>query len=259
MPQSINKKSLISIYFKLSSSENPAVMKIFKNVGNTILFIILFGCDGFVSNDAHQTLDTIAGVKDFRIKCVIRDTITSFGTSIKYKPLGMYYYEISWANKGFKRSFFDSQFCCWTEGERRGPDWDFVPRFSNESKNNIVLISTLEFSGPSNPSPLNYYALILPKNTIDSVYRINYFLDTRDDLLSYFDINYGSIFIINLVTKRKQEIIVNPGPNGYSRSPTWPFRNCKFEGAYYILEYESVAVDIKENPLIIRKSVKIEI
>lgn len=230
-----------------------------RDISFLFLLQILIGCDGFVTKSPYQTADTIAKVEDFRIRCDIRDTISSYGTVIRYRPVGKYQYEISWTNSGFIRTYFDSQFCCWKEAQRIAPDWDFVPRFYSESRNNIVLTSTFEFSGPSNPSPLNYYALILPKNRIDSVFKINYFLDTKDDLLSYLDNHSGNIFIINLVTKRKQEILVEPGLNGYSRSPTWPFRNCKFKGGYYILEYESVAVDNDENPITIRKSIKIEV
>lgn len=218
-----------------------------------ITTVLLIGCNKTSKQNYPDNNNSAKQFLDSRGICHLKDTVTSFGTRIGYKKIGNYYYEISWENNGFKRTFFDSQFCCWID-KQIGP-WNFTPKFQSESENNIILISTLEFSGPSNPSPLDFYALILPKNMVDSVYTVDYFLKSHNDLLAYWENNGSNIFIINLVTQKKQEIILDPKPDGYSRSPTWPLMNNWFDNGFFYIKYESH--DKEGEPITLKKSFKI--
>jgi hypothetical protein len=185
-------------------------------------------------------------------ECIQRDTITPLGTRIHYTyTKGKF--QISWGDNSYK-TFYDSLFPCFCD--TFCGLWDLVPKFKFETKNNLVLVNTLETSSGCNSSPLDFSAFILPKNKKDSVFEKELFIDCEGDYLIYGDWDNVTIHILNLETKNNQNIILTPNPD-LSRSPTMSIKETKIKNNVFHIKYETL--DKNENIKVVEKIIRLEI
>lgn len=218
-----------------------------------LLLALCFSCGKAVDkqNDAKSGAAQTDTLK-LDSRCIQKDTITPLGTKISYLRQKDRF-KICWGDHNYTR-VYDSLYSCYYE-ESTGL-WDFVPKFGSETKNTVVLTNVLYTSSGANPAPLEYSALILPKNKKDAPFEIDFFITMLGDYLVYGDGESNTIHIINLETRKIQDEILYPAPV-VSRSPTMSIHTAKIDkGALYI-KYESI--DENDNEKIIETTIKIKI
>lgn len=225
-------------------------------ISSLIFCIILFyGCGRQEHKDT--SVSTIAdalktGAPSMTIECIQRDTITGMGTRIHYINYNGKY-QVSWGDNSYNR-VYDSLYTCYHD-DRTGL-WDFVPKLNSETKNNLIFTNILWTSSGGNPAPLEFCAIICPKNVKDSIFEKEFFIDCKGDYLIHGDFENENIHLINIETKKNQTFILNPKPYS-SRSPTLAILKTVFKGKSIYIKYESV--DKNDDTIIIERTFKIEI
>lgn len=218
-----------------------------------ILFILFYSCNKIENKQNAPKSDLVeTDTIKFDTECVQKDIITPLGTKIWYLRQNDKF-KITWGDNNNKR-VYDSLYSC--DYDKETGLWDFVPKFNSETKNNLVLTNTLYTSSGANPAPLEYLAIILPKNKKDLPYEIEYFITKEKDYLVYGDDESNTIHLINLETKKSQNEILYPPP-AISRSPTMSIQETKFDKNSLFLKYEGV--DENGDVKIIKTKIKLEI
>jgi len=212
-----------------------------------LVFILFLSCGRIPNRDFKTSLrnsDTV--------HCIQRDTVTLLGTKIGYLQIEDSF-SITWGDDSYQR-VYDSLYSC--EYDKNTGVWDFVPKFNSETKNNIVLTNTMWTSSGANPAPLEFLAIILPKNKKDSPLEIEFFIAKENDYVVYGDAENPQIHLINLETKQIQDITLKPEP-ALSRSPTLAIVDTKLQKRSLYIKYQIVDKngDLKN----VRKKIKIEI
>ena len=185
-------------------------------------------------------------------ECIQKDTVTVLGTKIHYIFRNGKYL-ISWGDSSYNR-IHDSFYSC--DYDKSTGLWDFVPKLNSETKNNLIFTNIFWTSSGGNQAPLEFYAIICPKNNKDSIFEKEYFIDSEGDYLIYGDSENATIHLINIETKKSQTIILKPKPY-LSRSPTLSIRNTEIKGRLLNIKYESL--DKSDEIRIIEKTFNIEI
>ncbi len=168
-------------------------------------------------------------------ECIQFDTITALNTKIHYSYQNGEC-QISWGDSSYYRTY-DSLYSCWHDSS--SGLWDFVPKFYSETKSSLVLLNILWTSSGGNPAPLEYYAIVLPKNNMDSIVVREFFIAADENYLVFGDGENEKIHILNLETRKSQTITLYPNPN-MSRSPTLSIQDTKIKGSEFHIKYESV-------------------
>lgn len=217
--------------------------------------ILLYGCgrQGSKETSILTNIDSLkTDITSLRTECIQKDTIIGMGTKIHYIYRNGKH-QISWGDKSYNR-IYDSLYSC--DYDKSTGLWDFVPKLNSETKNNLIFTNILWTSSGGNPTPLEYYAIICPKNSKDSVFEKDFFIKSEADYLVYGDPDNENVHIVNIETKRSQTIILTPKPY-LSRSPTLFIQEIEIKGKSFYIEYESL--DKSDETITIKKTFKIEI
>jgi hypothetical protein len=185
-------------------------------------------------------------------ECIQKDIIMAMSTKIHYIYRNGKY-QISWGDNSYNR-IYDSLYSC--DYDKSTGLWDFVPKIYSETKNNLIFTNILWTSSGGNPAPLEYYAIICPKNTKDSIYEKEFFIESEGDYLVCGDPYNEYVHLENIETKRRQTITLKPKPY-LSRSPTLSIQKTQIKGKSIYLEYE--ALDTNQEITTIKKTFKIVI
>ncbi|MDI9309769.1 MAG: hypothetical protein QM535_06105 [Limnohabitans sp.] len=217
-----------------------------------ILLVLLCSCNK--NKEKKKIIKEIAVKDTLKVdkRCLQRDTVTPMGTKIGY----LYQdgkFKITWGDTNYKR-VYDSIYSC--DYDKNTGIWDFVPKYESETKNTIVLTNILFTSSGGNPAPLEFSAVVLPKNKKDSPYEIDFFITKKGDYLVYGDMEESKIHLLNLETKKKQKIKLNPYPAIF-RSPTSSILETSIYKNTLFIKYESD--DENSESEIIVKKIKIVI
>jgi hypothetical protein len=198
--------------------------------------ILLYGC-----GQNSQTASTQSNIDSLKSNsasipeaCIPGDTITGMGTKIHYAEHSRKL-QITYGDDTFSRTL-DSLYTC--EYDTSSGLWDFIPKFHAETKNHLIFTNILWTSGGGNPAPLEFYAIIAPKNNTDSIFEKEFFIDCEGDYLLYGDEENENIHLMNLETKRIQTLKLNPRPD-FSRSPTLSILNTEINKRTLYIKYES--------------------
>lgn len=146
--------------------------------------------------------------KTIKNSCNQKDTITLWGTIIKYRKV----------NDGFKISYQDGQFHRTLDNDFECTIdefgvWDNVPKFENETVNYFVLKYVFSTSSGENPAPIDFSVLIIPKHSFKKVLVKDCFLKMKGNYVVYIDEEDDSkIRILNLESKKKQTIKLSSKP-----------------------------------------------
>ncbi|MEN2399292.1 hypothetical protein GKZ90_0005860 [Flavobacterium sp. MC2016-06] len=225
-------------------------------ITNLIFLILLFySCGNRTKNNTEKKLDTVSIKTDtisLSKECVQNDTITASGTKIKY-VYRKGKYKISYGDKYYNR-IYDSLYTC--DYDKNTGLWDFVPKLQSETKNNLIFTNILWTSSGGNPAPLEYYAIVLPKNKKDKGFEKDFFIICQEDYLVYGDPETENIHIINLETKKTQLIKLKPKPE-FARSPTLSIQETNIKKNTLHIKYQSL--DKNDEAIIIETKYKIGI
>ena len=216
---------------------------------------LLQSCENRTKNNTERESETISIKTDTTTlakECVQNDTTTNSGTKIKYIYTNGKY-KISYGNKFYSRTY-DSLYTC--NYDKSTGLWDFVPKLQSETKNNLIFTNILWTSSGGNPAPLEYYAIVLPKNKIEKTFEKEFFITCEGNYLVYGDAESNTIHLINLETKKSQDEILYPPP-AISRSPTMSIQETKFDKNSLFIKYESV--DGNGDTKIIKMEIKLKI
>lgn len=217
--------------------------------------ILFYSCTNPKSNNTENkaTVNSVKKDTSFLTKeCIQIDTITATGTKIHYiNRKGQF--QISWGNDSYQRSS-DSLYECFYD--ETGEVWDFVPKYYSETKNYLVFERLSWTSSGGNPAPLEYSAIVFPKNMKDSICEKEFFIDCIDGILLYGDSDNENLHLLNIETKKSQLILLSPKPYT-SRSPTLSIRQTKIEKKVLFIKYESL--DKEDETVINKKTFKIKI
>jgi hypothetical protein len=221
----------------------------------TFSIILICGCDR-QENKETSSQTNIDSVKidstSLTIECIQRDTVTSMGTKIHYLYRNGKF-QISWGDNSYNR-IYDSLYSC--DYDKSTGLWDYVPKLNNETKNYLIFTNILWTSSGGNPAPLEYYAIVFPKNNIDSVFEKEFFINSNGEYLIYGDPENENVHLLNIESKKSQTILLKPKPD-LSRSPTLSIRKTEINGKTLSIKYESL--DKKDEIIIIDKTFNIEI
>lgn len=198
---------------------------------------------------SYTTEDSTISTTVLAKECVQKDTTTQLGTQIHY----IYQngkFQISWGDKTYKRTY-DSSFTCYVDSLTG--IWNLVPKYYAETQNHLVFRSILWTSGGANPAPLEYAAIIFPKNLNDSICEKEFLIDKIEGYLIYGDPLDG-IQVLNIDTKKIQTIFLRPLPI-VSRAPTSSIIDIKINKNKIWIKYEGCTEDnngIVENSITLR-------
>ena len=160
-----------------------------------------------------------------------------------------------WGSSSYNRTY-DSLFTC--DYDTLSGVWDFVPKYNSETQNTLVLTCVLATSSGGNPAPVEFSALVMPKNVIDSVYVKDFFINCIGDYLIYGDErNDENIHIVNVETKKEQDFILNPKPANF-KSPTISIRETKIDKETFSIKYEIFKI-VADTAVIVAKTFKLKI
>lgn len=185
--------------------------------------------------------------------CIQTDTVTQMGTAIHYLYSNGKF-QISWGDSSYYR-IYDSLYECAYDSGGSGL-WDFVPKYYSETRDYLIFTNILECSGLANPAPLDYYAIVCPKNETDSIFERDLFVGCDGDYLVYGDWDNEYLHVLNVETKSRQTFLLKPAP-WVSRSPTMEIQRAKVRGKVLHVTYE--ALDEDEAFIIVRRTFRIEI
>ncbi len=224
----------------------------------SLLFILLFFSGCYRRVDEKGTIapriDSISPVyPPWSDACIQTDTVTQMGTAIHYLYRNGRF-QISWGDSSYYR-IYDSLYECAYDSGGSGL-WDFVPKYYSETRNYLIFTNILEFSSGGNPAPLDYYAIVCPKNETDSIFELDLFVGCEGDYLVYGDWDNEYLHVLNVETKNRQTFLLKPAP-WVSRSPTMEIQRAKVRGKLLHVTYE--ALDENEASIIVRRTFKIEI
>ncbi|MBI3232523.1 MAG: hypothetical protein HYZ42_00525, partial [Bacteroidetes bacterium] len=223
------------VYMQVSGNHKTDTMRILNLVFS---IIILCGCGSQESKEtsSQTNIDTVrTDTSTLITECIQKDTITDMGTTIHYIYRNGKH-QISWGDKSYNR-IYDSLYSC--DYDNSTGLWDFVPKLNSETKNNLIFTNILWTTSGSNPAPLEYYAIICPKNSKDTIFEKDFFIDKEADYLVYGDPDNENVHIVNMETKRSQTIILIPKPY-ISRSPTLSIQKTEIKGKTFYIEYGSL-------------------
>jgi hypothetical protein len=189
--------------------------KIIKNLIKEIgILLIIISCFISCARQVNTKSKKIINTKTFGIdtstdfsKCTPKDTMTSFGTKIHFIRHNEGY-QISWSNNLFNRTDNNIYTCI---KDDIGQIWDNVPRLIGETNKNLIFINGNSSSGGGNPMVLDYYALVLPKNNVDTIIKKMNFIAFTENYLIYAE-EFEDIQVLNIDTKKNQKIELNPTP-----------------------------------------------
>lgn len=185
-------------------------------------------------------------------ECIQRDTVTEMGTKIYYLYLNGKF-QISWGDNTYNR-IYDSLYTCYYD--KSTGLWDFVPKIFSETKNYLVFTNVLWTSSGGNPAPLEYYAIVCPKNIIDNVFERDFFIDSSGEYLIYGDHKNENLHLLNIETKKCQTVFLKPRPE-QSRSPTISILKTEIKGKSFFVIYKSL--DKNDEVINIERKFNIEI
>jgi hypothetical protein len=217
-----------------------------------LIVLLISACSKTKENKPKKTTaDSIHYSSKIGIDCAQKDTITGYGTKIKYLYQDNHF-KISWSNNSYRR-VYDSLYTC--QSDKYGL-WDLVPKLSHETPHNLIFTNVQYTSGGGNPAPLEYYAIIFPKNPGDSVSEKPFFISAEGSYLVYGDAQNENIHLMNLETKKEQTILLKPKPDT-SRSPTLAIQDVNIMKNTFFIEYESL--DYNDDIEVIKQKFKIKI
>jgi hypothetical protein len=197
-------------------------------VGVLLVGLFVFAC----KNENNKNSINAIG-KQLQNKCQQKYTITPLGMKIQYlNQKGLF--QVAWSNEKFKRTY-DSSFSCIIDSSTG--IWDFVPKFYCETPNYLVLKNTLWTSSGGNSAPIEFNAIVLPKNNFDSAFEKEFFIDCQNNYLISFSSTNDVISVLNLETKKEQLIALNPKLATY-RSPTMSILKVKISNSNFGIKYE---------------------
>lgn len=217
--------------------------------------IIFYSCNTNESKEtaSKRSIDSVkTDTTSMTAECIQGDTTTSMGTKIHYLYRNGKF-QISWGDDSYNR-IYDSLYSC--DYDKSTGLWNFVPKLNSETKNNLIFTNILWTSSGGNPAPLEFYAIVCPKNKKDSIFEKEFFIDSEGDYLLYGDPENENIHLINLETKRSQTVLLKPKPD-LSRSPTLSIQKTEIKEKSLYIRYESI--DKNDETIIIEKTFKIEI
>lgn len=200
--------------------------------------ILIYGCgrQGSKGTLLQTKIDSVKiDTNTLTIECIQRDTITSMGTKIHYLYRNGKF-QISWGDNLYKRAY-DSLYSC--NYDKSTGLWDLVPKLYSETKNNIIFTNILWTSSGGNPAPLEYYAIVFPKNIKDSIFEKEFFINSIEEYLIYGDPESENIHLINVETKKSQTVLLKPKPY-ISRSPTLSIQKTEIKEKTLYIKYESL-------------------
>lgn len=217
-----------------------------------ILLVLLCSCNK--NKEKKKIIKEIAVKDTLKVdkRCLQRDTVTPMGTKIGY----LYQdgkFKITWGDTNYKR-VYDSIYSC--DYDKNTGLWDFVPKYESETKNTIVLTNILFTSSGGNLAPLEFSAIVLPKNKKESPYEIDFFITKKGDYLVYGDMEESKIHLINLETKKRQDIVLDPSP-ALIRTPTLAIQDATINKNIFFIKYETF--DKNYDTKMIEKKIKIVI
>jgi hypothetical protein len=225
-------------------------------ITNLILCILLLsGCGRQqIKEQSEQVkIETLKpDATDIRVECIQKDTTTRMGTTIHY----LYHdkkFQISWGDNTYNR-IYDSLYSCYYDKDYGL--WDFVPKLNYETKNHLIFSNIQWTSSGGNPAPLEFYAIVCPKNKNDSIFEKEFFINCDGDYLIYGDPKNENIHLLNLETTKSQTVLLKPKPY-LSRSPTLSIREAEIKEKSFYIKYESL--DKNDQIISIEKTFKIEI
>jgi hypothetical protein len=193
--------------------------------------------------------DTIYSVPE----CIPKDTTTASGTKIHYIARNNKF-QVSWGNGKYSR-IYDSSYSCFLE--KNSGIWDNVPKLESETKNSLVFRNVLSTSGGANPAPIDFYSIVLPKNQSDSTFEIPFFIKCIKEYIIYTEpFTNNTLYLLNLETKKKQLIILNPSTIR-ERSISTAISDMKIENSMFLIEYKSL--DKNDNTIRVKKKYPLEI
>ena len=200
--------------------------------------ILICGCGRQESKETslQTNIDSVKiDTTSLTTECTQRDTITGMGTKIHYLYRNGKF-QISWGDNSYKRAY-DSLYSC--HYDKSTGLWDFVPKLYSETKNNLIFVNILWTSSGGNPAPIEYYAIVFPKNIKDSIFEKEFFINSIGEYLIYGDPENEYIHLINIETKKNQTVLLKPKPD-LSRSPTLSIQKTEIKGKTFYIKYESL-------------------
>ncbi len=210
-----------------------------KFIVQAIYLFALLGCDGPHSIDRQQNNPISKVAADSVPECVPRDTVTPSGIEIHY----LYdneSYQISWGNAGFRRTY-DSVYTC--TRDTYGGIWDFIPKLESETPNRLIFKNVLSTSGGANPAPIEFTAILLPKNATDPALEVPFYIDCLGNYLLYAEpYTTETLYLMNVETKKIQEIILDP-PAAVGRTIAFALQHIRIKNGQLRFEYEALRED----------------
>jgi hypothetical protein len=185
--------------------------------------------------------------------CFQKDTTTLLGTKIKYiYQQGLF--RIVCSDSSFSRKTGSLYACHY---DSISGLCDLVPKLESETTNNLLFTYVYFTSSGRNCAPLEYSAIIIPKNNTDAIIEKYFFIMQKGDYLFYGDGTIPNVIhLMNIETKQIQDFELDPLP-ALSRSPTMSIREIKITGKLFYVKYEAFLENTE--PQIVIKKLKIKI
>ena len=204
-----------------------------------LLFYLLFTSCGSKSIENKNAGDVNTGNDSLLpASCIPANFTTRLGTKVMYTRVGNEV-KLSWGNNTYTRSH-DSLFTCadYTGSGR----WDFIPKYDAETKNHLIFTNVLSTSSGGNPAPIDFSVLVLPKNTVDSIYQKDMYIKSHKNYIIYVSDSESfveSLDILNVETKKKQVCTLSPQSVIFARSPTFVIQSTVIKNKMLHVEYET--------------------
>lgn len=206
-----------------------------------IYLFTLLGCNSQQSIGGQQNTRILQAAADPVPECIPRDTVTRTGIEIHY----LYdneNYQISWGNAGFHRTY-DSLYTC--SRDTFGGIWDFIPKLESETATRLIFKNVLSTSGGANPAPIEFTAIILPKNATDPALEVPFYIDCIGNYLLYAEpFTTDTLYLMNVETNNIQEIILDP-PAFVGRTITFALHHIRIKNGQLRFEYDALREDFE--------------
>lgn len=226
------------------------------------VYLMFVGGVLLVSSCKKQAKLTDSTIQDIEVNsvdsllpadCIPANFTTPMGTRVSYTKVGDAV-KLSWGD-GMYIHNYDSLFVCRLDNSGL---WDYIPKYVSETKKNLVFTNVTATSGGGNPDPIEFCAIIFPKNTADSIYEKNYFLDKYDDYIIYLPGGHaGVIEILNIESGKSQQCILDPQPRQFSKSPIWIIS--KTEVSAKNLKVDYIWLDDEDNEITAKNTFKLKV
>jgi hypothetical protein len=210
-----------------------------------IIIIIIFSftfsscyCQQLTNAHQKEKIDTLTNISyQIITECIPHDTTTASGLKIHYLNNNGSY-QITWGSESFMRTY-DSLYSC--EKDDWGNIWDEIPRLEAETPNYIVFKNVLTHSGGGNPEPIEFYAIVLPKNPVDTNYEKEFYIKTIGNYMIYSEpFSFETLVILNLETKKNQKIILEPSAFEGYRTLAWCIKKMQIEQGKFYIDYKAL-------------------